>query len=74
MSKNKKDFSMLPAYARVLAHVREHPGSQAPEIAKATDAEISTTRRRLLRLQAEGAIRAERYPKALLFYVSGGER
>ena len=44
---------------------------QANDVAEATDAEISTTRRRLLRLQAEGVVRVERYPKALLFYVSG---
>jgi DNA-binding IclR family transcriptional regulator len=70
-TQTKHDFSVLPAYARVLEYVREHPGAQGREIAEATDAGISTTRRRLLRLQAEGVIRAERYPKALLFYVSG---
>ena len=73
-TKTKQDFSMLPSYARVIDYVREHPGAQATEVAEATDARISTTRRRLLRLQAERAIRAERYPKALLFYVCGGER
>jgi DNA-binding IclR family transcriptional regulator len=72
MKKTKQDFSVLASYSRVLDYVREHPGAQGREIAEATDAELSTTRRRLLRLQAEGAIRAERYPKALLFYVSGG--
>ena len=73
MTKNKQDFSLLPSYARVIAYVREHPGAQATDVAEATNAEISTMRKRLLRLQAEGAIRAERYPKALLFYVSSGE-
>jgi DNA-binding IclR family transcriptional regulator len=71
MKKTKQDFSVLTSYSRVLDYIREHPGAQGREIAEATDAEISTTRRRLLRLQAEGVIRAERYPKALLFYVSG---
>jgi DNA-binding IclR family transcriptional regulator len=70
-TKTKQDFSVLPSYARVLDYVRAHPGTQANDVAEATDAELSTTRRRLLRLQAEGVIRAERYPKALLFYVSG---
>jgi DNA-binding IclR family transcriptional regulator len=70
MKKTKQDFSVLPSYSRVLDYIKEHPGSQANDVAEATDAEISTTRRRLLRLQAEGAIQAERYPKALLFYVS----
>jgi DNA-binding IclR family transcriptional regulator len=71
MKKTKQDFSVLPSYSRVLDYIRKHPGAQASDVAEATDAEISTTRRRLLRLQAEGILRAERYPKALLFYVRG---
>jgi predicted transcriptional regulator len=69
--RTKQDFSVLPSYARILDYIREHPGTQANDVAEATDAEISTTRGRPLRLQAEGVVRAERYPKALLFYVSG---
>lgn len=71
-ARTKQDFSMLPSYSGILEYIREHPGAQATDVAEATDAEISTTRRRLLRLQAEGALTAERYPKALLFYVSAG--
>jgi len=69
-TRDSQDFSALASYARVLDYVREHPGTQAGDVANATDSAISTTRRRLLRLQAEGAVRAERYPKALLFYVT----
>jgi predicted transcriptional regulator len=65
----KKDFSLLPSYERVLSYIRTHPGARGREIAEATGADIYTTRKRLLRLQAERAVRAERYPKALLFYV-----
>lgn len=67
----KLDFSKLPQYAGVLKYIRTHPGAQAADVAKATDAEVSTTRKRLTRLQAEGVVKAERFPKALLFYVSG---
>jgi len=65
----KQDFSVLPSYSTVLEYVREHPGVQAADVAEATNAEVGTTRKRLLRLQAEGSIRAVRYPKALLYYV-----
>ncbi|MEI7827758.1 MAG: winged helix-turn-helix domain-containing protein [Euryarchaeota archaeon] len=68
----KQNFSVLPAYTGVIEYVRKHPGAQATDVAEATNAEISTTRRRLLRLQAEGVLRAERYPKALLFYALEG--
>ena len=64
------DFSLLPSYQRVLGYVKAHPGVRARNIAEATDAGIYTTRKRLLRLQAEGILRADRYPNALLFYVN----
>lgn len=64
------DFSLLPSYQRVLEYIKAHPGIQAHKIAEATEAGIYTTRKRLLRLQAEGVLRAERYPNALLFYVN----
>lgn len=67
--KDRPDFSKLPQYAGVLEYVREHPGAQAADVAKATDAEVSTTRKRLTRLQAENVLSADRYPKALLYYV-----
>jgi len=69
--KTTQDFSLLPSYSRILDYIRKHPGAQAHAIAEATDAGIHTTRKRLLRLQAEGALRVERYPKALLFYIRG---
>jgi hypothetical protein len=69
-AKNGEGFFLLPQYAGVLEYLREHPGSQARIIAQATNATMHTTRNRLLRMQAEGVVRSERYPKALLFYVT----
>jgi predicted transcriptional regulator len=68
-TQTKKDFSMLPSYAGIISYVKKHPGAQCRAIAEATGAKVSTTQRSLLRLQAEHVMRAERYPKALLFYV-----
>jgi|GEM_PF-2312857 DNA-binding MarR family transcriptional regulator len=64
----RQDFSLLLPYAQVLEYVKAHPGVTAHKIAEATDAGIHTTRRRLLRLQAENCVRVERYPNVLLFY------
>lgn len=68
----KLDFSKLPQYAGALKYIRTHPGAQAVDVAKATDADVSTTRKRLTRLQAEGVLKAERFPRAVLFYISSG--
>lgn len=66
---SKNGFSLLPQYGGVLDYLRSHPGSQAQMIADATDATLRTTRMRLLRMQAEGIVRSERYPRAILFYL-----
>jgi hypothetical protein len=66
-------YSLLPQYAEVLDYLHDHPGARAQMVADATGSSIHTTRSRLLRMQAEGVVRSERLPKALLFYVRESE-
>ncbi len=60
----------LKSYTGILRYLENNPGSQTRDIAEGTISKPWTTRARLLRLQAEGLIRAERLPNAVLFYLS----
>ncbi|MGZ4846420.1 MAG: helix-turn-helix domain-containing protein [Halobacteriota archaeon] len=66
---SKNDFTVVDTYSGVLEYLERNPsGCRAADIAEATGEKTNTVRARLLRLQAEGFVRVERLPRAVVYF------
>jgi DNA-binding IclR family transcriptional regulator len=65
----EQGFAIVDTYSGMLEYLEQHPnGCRAADIANAMDEKTNTIRARLLRLQAEGFVRVERLPRAVLYF------
>jgi DNA-binding IclR family transcriptional regulator len=66
---HRNGFAIVDTYSGTLEYLEQHPkGCRAADIAEAMGEKTNTIRGRLLRLQAEGFVRVERLPRALVYF------